>query len=813
MPFLFSRSRRLLSLLICAILAMAALPAWSADAPPPPGQVLETARKQIDELQKALKADPDDADLLRLRAQAQDVQTKADAAAETLTPQLASLAARLGELGTPDPAAKEAADVASQRNQLEKSRVAVDAQIKLARLLSVEGGQAADQIAALRRSQLQARLGERRESVLGSAFWSEFLGDVPRDGERLAELGGELAEATAATPAWAWAGLLAGIVALLGLRVWASGSLLRVTAARVPAGRLRRSFFAWMLVLVSTITPGLSAWLLKFGITWRADLANDTLAMLDSLVHMVFFGGYVSGLGYALLSPDRPSWRLPNIPDRVASRLRWLPYVLAIVLVLVWLAERLPALINASLTTAILVNCIVTLMLTITLGTAMVRAKRLWRQARQDPEETRVGARPFWLTFLLNVVWLLLIGSLLGVFVGYGALASFTVKQVAWTLVLLVSAYLLTVVIDDGFTTLLGASRADESEGAESGIARLRDQAAVLLSGVARVLVGMLVLLLLAAPFGEGPTELAARLSQLHNGVSIGEVQIQPGAVLQALLVLFLGLVGVRILRKWLSDRYLPTTGLDPGMRVSAAALFAYAGVVLAFALSLSAVGIGLERLAWVASALSVGIGFGLQAVVQNFVSGLILLAERPVKVGDWVSLGGVEGDILRINVRATEIQMGDRSTVIVPNSEFITKTVRNVTHANPLGRVQIKLPMPLGVDAQRVRTLMLEAFNGHADVLEAPAPTVFLDGIEQGSLVFSATGFVSSPRAAYGVRSALLFEVLQKLDEAGLDMHQPPQVLITQHAAPAGPSEDLPEPPATLAPAPAPRPPERDPD
>ena len=82
--------------------------------------------------------------------------------------------------------------------------------------------------------------------------------------------------------------------------------------------------------------------------------------------------------------------------------------------------------------------------------------------------------------------------------------------------------------------------------------------------------------------------------------------------------------------------------------------MFGYTGVVLAISLALSAVGIGLERIAWVASALSVGIGFGLQAVVQNFVSGLILLAERPVKVGDWVSLCGIEGDIVRVNVRAT---------------------------------------------------------------------------------------------------------------------------------------------------------------
>src|SRR5690606_25621158 len=182
----------------------------------------------------------------------------------------------------------------------------------------------------------------------------------------------------------------------------------------------------------------------------------------------------------------------------------------------------------------------------------------------------------------------------------------------------------------------------------------------------------------------------------------------------------------------------------DPGMRQSAATLFGYAGYVLAVALALSAIGIGLERVAWIASALSVGIGFGLQAVVQNFVSGLILLAERPVRVGDWVTLdGGVEGDIRRINVRATEIQMSDRSTVIVPNSEFITKIVRNVTHANPLGRVQIKLTLPANTEADQVHDLMLAVFTDNTGILDEPAPEVMLDSVNATGLVFSATGYV----------------------------------------------------------------------
>ncbi|NEK65268.1 MAG: mechanosensitive ion channel, partial [Xanthomonas perforans] len=104
-------------------------------------------------------------------------------------------------------------------------------------------------------------------------------------------------------------------------------------------------------------------------------------------------------------------------------------------------------------------------------------------------------------------------------------------------------------------------------------------------------------------------------------------------------------------------------------------------------------------RLALVLSALSVGIGFGLQAITQNFVSGLILLAERPVKIGDWVRIGDQEGDVRKISVRATEIQVGDRSTLIVPNSELITKSVRNMTLSNPMGRVQLQFSVPLETD------------------------------------------------------------------------------------------------------------------
>ncbi|CAB3737761.1 hypothetical protein LMG3441_05312 [Achromobacter kerstersii] len=777
-----------LFLALCMLPAFAAPPATPADTE----TVLAAARKQIDDIRKRVADETDDATLMQQRSDALDIQSKADAASDALTPQLASVTARLSELGSPPEGAKEAPDVAAQRTQLEKNSRALDAQIKLARLLSVDAAQTAEQVSAQRRKQFQARLGERRDSFLSSQFWKEFREEFPSDLERLEALGTDLSTAVGQTPKWGWLLLLAAAASVIALRVWIGRFILRLTATRVPPGRLRRSFLAVAQVVLSVATPGLVALLIQTGLDWNSQLSDNTSALLVTLVATVCFGGYVSGMGNALLSTHRPSWRLPPISDAVATRLRWLPNLLGTLVVMIWLAERLPVLLNASLTTTITLTGIVAVLIMATMGAVLSISRRLRRQSIQEND----APVPFWISLLLGAVWTVLILGLASLLAGYVAFGAFLAKQVLWVLIILASAYLLSTLIEDGFSTLLGTShREGDTEGPS-----LRDQAAVLLSGLGRVAVGLLTIILLLAPFGEGPMDLIQRFDQLRKGLAIGEAQIRPGAVLQALIVLALSLLSVKMLKRWLSNRYLPTTELDPGMQLSAATLFGYAGFVIAFALSLSAAGIGLERVAWIASALSVGIGFGLQAVVQNFVSGLILLAERPVKVGDWVSLGGVEGDILRINVRATEIQMGDRSTVIVPNSEFVTKTVRNVTRSNPLGLVQIKLPLPLSTDAEQVRELILQAFGDHEDVLDTPAPNVFLDGIENGHLIFNAKGYVSSPRAAYGVRSALLFTVLKRLNDAGLEVSSPPTMLLASApqavgVAPSGvaPSGDAP--------------------
>jgi len=766
--------------LLCALLALPAAQAQAPDANADTDATLDQIRAQIDGAQQSLKKGDGlgDSELQSLRSAALAAQAQAADIAKELAPQLGSVQARVAELGTPTPGAKEDPDVASQRALLNKSRNALDGQLKLARLLAVEGGQLATQLGALRRSEFQARLGERTSSILAPPFWSELSEDLPRDIQRVAGLTAELTTAARATPAAVW--LLAPLAAVFAGAAlwWLRRYAMRWLTTRAPSGRLRRSLYALLVVLQWTLAFGIVAIVLDTVLGWHHELSEAAGALRSNLSGMLWFDGFLFGLSTALVCARRPSWRLPPIPDAVATSVRWFPPLIALVSLAAWLAERFAVLINADLTTAVAVNCVVALAMGLTVVLALLRAERVWRA---ELAKEGAHARPMWLTIVAALSRLVLATAVVCLLAGFVAFGSFAVKQVVWTGIVASAAYLLAALVDDVLMAWVAAAPPGDDAAAKP--ARTSTQLAVLFSGLLRVALMLVALMLLLVPFGEGPADLLRRSGQWQQGLAIGEFKLLPTTLLQALGVLVGGLGVVRVLRFWLAERYLPTTALDPGMRASTVSLFGYAGVVIAVSLALSAMGIGLERIAWVASALSVGIGFGLQAVVQNFVSGLILLAERPVKVGDWVSLAGIEGDIRRINVRATEIQMGDRSTVIVPNSEFITKIVRNVTLADPLGLVQIKLPVPLGSDAEKVREQLLQAFAAEPDVLDTPAPAVLLDGIEHGQLLFNATGFVNSPRSAGRVRSVLLFDVLKRLHEAGITLTAPPTMLISAPA------------------------------
>ncbi|MEF7612820.1 DUF3772 domain-containing protein [Aquincola sp. MAHUQ-54] len=774
------------ALVLLAWLGLAALhPARAAEGP---DAVLDEARRQVERIESRLGDDKiTDAELAEARAQLLRTLEQADQVAAEQAPELASAQARLSELGSPPADGTEAADVAEQRKGLQKTVETLDARIKLARLLVVESGQLADQASAQRRERFRAQLFERTDSILSPSFWVDLRVSLPRDLQRLARFGAELQASAARTPAAAWAALGALVAAMFALRRWLSRHLVEIAAERAPSGRVRRSLYAVAQALLAMMVPGIAAYAAMRGLSWTLERDDPTRVLLANGVGAVCFSAYVAGLGSALLEAKRPSWRLLPLPDAVATGLRWQPTLVGLVIFLGWLLQRLGAVVQTTLATEVAINGLFALALGLVMAHTVRLAERQRRAAGADAEaDAKVPPRPFWMTAALVTAWTVLVVSLLGVLVGYVALGAFMVRQVTWIAVLAMTAFIVNALIGDAFNAWLGGQGDAAGDGAlPPPAARLRRQAAVLLSGALRLTVALVALVLILAPYGEGPSDLLRRTEQLSAGISVGELQLRPTAVLQAVVVFLVATVAMRALRRWLADSFLPTTSLDAGMRSSVSTLVGFLGTVVAIGLGLSAIGLALDKVAWIASALSVGIGFGLQAVVSNFVSGLILLAERPVKVGDWVALGGVEGDIRRINVRATEIQMGDRSTVIVPNSEFITKVVRNVTHQSPLGLVQIKLPMPLDTDTEKVRTILLEAFQQHPDVLDTPAPNVQLDGIDAtGNVVFNATGFVGSPRQSYGVKSTLLFTVLQALPAAGVPMWKAPAMVLREPPA-----------------------------
>ncbi|WP_249937284.1 DUF3772 domain-containing protein [Roseateles sp. DAIF2] len=773
-------------LLAFALLLMLLLSGTPAAAQDEADGLLDAARQRIELIKKRLAdGEAGDGELTGFRRELLGLQQQAEAIVVEQAPQFDSAKARLSELGAaPADGAAEAADVAQQRRTLKRSSEQLDARLKLARLLALEAEQLSDEVSGQRRARFREQLFERTDSVLAPSFWNELAGSFARDAARVELLERRLAEAAARTPALRWAGLALLVAGALALRLWLTRRLTDVAAHRAPPGRVRRSLHAVAQTLLAMLVPGVAAYALMLGLVPGLDAGDPLRGLFASSVGAVCFAAYIGGLGYALLAPRRPSWRLLPLPDRVAQGLRWHVMWIAAITFAGWFLQRLAGAAALSLALEVALNGAYALTLGLVLARSVHRAEQLRRQAHAEEGEA-AGARPGWLSLALVLVWGMLLLSLLGIVIGYVALGSFVVRQVVWIGLLSLSAYLLSLLIDDACMAWLGTRDGDETPPRGQGLL-LRDQALVLGSGVLRLTVWLLALVLILAPFGENPEDLLRRTDQLRVGFAVGQLQLRPTAVLQAMLVFALALLALRALKRWLTERYLPTTSLDAGMRSSVGTLLGFLGSVVAIGLALSAVGLELEKVAWIASALSVGIGFGLQAVVSNFVSGLILLAERPVKVGDWVSLSGVEGDIRRINVRATEIQMGDRSTVIVPNSEFITKVVRNVTHQNPVGLVQIKLPMPLDTDAAKARAILLRAFEEHEDVLDAPAPSVQLDGIVDGQMVFNATGFVGSPRQAYGVRSALLFRALQELREAQLPLWRPPGMVLREETAPA---------------------------
>lgn len=294
----------------------------------------------------------------------------------------------------------------------------------------------------------------------------------------------------------------------------------------------------------------------------------------------------------------------------------------------------------------------------------------------------------------------------------------------------------------------------------------------------------------------EGATAAASPapgvLSPLPGGAPAGPEETQdtpPTRVTLAdlglsLLLLFLTVLIAKNLPALIEIVILEQLPIDRGLRFAIVTLATYGIAMVGGAAALSAAGIGWGNVQWLAAALTFGLAFGLQEIFANFVSGLIILFERPIRVGDAVTIGQVSGTVTRLQMRATTVTDWDNKELIIPNKEFVTGQVINWSLSSPHVRVCLPVGVAYGSDLRRTRELLLDLAEAHVEVLEEPAPTAFFTGFGASSLDFELRVFIPHPKHRWDVQHELLEAISEALAEEGIEIPFPQRDL---HLDPSG--------------------------
>lgn len=541
-----------------------------------------------------------------------------------------------------------------------------------------------------------------------------------------------------------------------GVRVW--------TGDEQPPFWRRGAAAAWLILLRAlpiAVPVAFAYWALHSQDLLPADV--DRLAY--SATRSILIITAVTALVTTALAPSSPQWRLIPASDAAASRIRWLMIALGAVYSLNLLLGTVRSVAFAPFAVTIAQSLLASVVIAL-LVMAILRT-RLQTTAIEGAPEIN------WLSVLRFPLWAIAIVILVAAATGYISLARFVSAQLIVTGTILAVVYLMLIWVD-----AFGQSISDPQ--AATGrflIERFRcekrrcEQFALPVTLALKLAVLLFSVPLILLQWGFDWKDITEWSRELFFGFRIGNTQISIAAILASMIVFILGYFAARMVQGWLDRQVLQPAGISGSVRHSISTGVGYLGVIVAALFAVSYAGIDLSNLALVAGALSVGVGLGLQGVVNNFVSGLILLVERPIKVGDWVVVGGEEGLVRRISVRSTEIETFDRANVLVPNSYFISETVKNWTLHNYSGRVVIPVNVHCNNDPRQVQEILLAIARANKQVMTNPEPFVVFDEIGSDALSFKLYAYLFDITKGAGARTDLRTAIVQAFREAGIIM------------------------------------------
>ena len=728
------------------------------------------------------------------RPQIEKIERDAAVAAVAAAADAETVRQLLGALGPPpaDGGPPELAAVAAERAALDERRAESEGRVKQAELISLRARQVLARIAEARRERSTRRLLERGPSPLS---WTVLMNAGPHAlgiVRTLADAPFDKWFPTSGGERWTdprvlfLPALVLTIVLVVPARRWMLRRYVRDRDVEAPffAHRLRAAVLVGVARGALPSLIGLVPLAFLLSVPFERGIAGDVLVAAFSVLAGVVLA---AGLARAALAPYSPDgWRLAPLTHKGARglyhRTLALAFLVGGLLFIKYASERhLEVPPELVLFYRMLAHCA---------GAGFILLLlpgRLWRRreashapmhipghapsghpagpasGRRGPPRSGKVLRTAAALAAVSVPFLSL--------TGFDALANYLVTSLVKSVVVLGLAVIVHGVARDTITLAL----AGRGAGAEGG--PLRDDDTMLrfwLVAATDTALALVVAAALLMSWGLAWDDLGGWLADAADGVHIGSFRFSITDLLFAAIVFAALLVATRWLQRILEIRVFPQTRLDAGMRNSLKTTVGYAGLLVAVAAGISTAGIDLSNLAIIAGALSVGIGFGLQNVVNNFVSGLILLVERPVKVGDWIVIGEHQGYVQRINVRATEIQTFQRSSVIIPNSELLSSALVNWTHKDAVARIDVPVGVSYHSDVERVRETLFEVAESHPEVARRPEPVVLFTAFGDSALDFELRCFVPQAGEVFRIATEIRFEIVRLFRERGIEIPFP---------------------------------------